>query len=100
MFIVINMILVCCVYFRLLLNEYNALIKIGDVALAAEICSLGVRLFYTLMNEYTVLKTCTPIDKFISAMLQSIGIVCLTVFFFLIAICQYNELLYVFRFLL
>jgi len=79
---VIKTILVCRVYFRLLQNEYSAVIKIGDVALAAEIRSLGVRLFYTLMNEYAVLKTCTPIDKYILAMLQSIGTVCLTIFFF------------------
>lgn len=63
-------------YFRLLLNEFNALIKVGDIALVTEICSSGVRLFYAIMNEYAVLKSCLPIDKYMLAILQSVGNVC------------------------
>lgn len=60
--------------FRLLLNEYSALIKVGDIALITEIRSLGVRLFYALMNEYKVLKNCPPIEQlFVLPVLQSVG---------------------------
>ncbi|KAE9544479.1 hypothetical protein AGLY_000020 [Aphis glycines] len=58
---------------ELIFNEFNALIKIGDIALVADIQSSGVWLFYTLMSEYAILKTCPFIEKFVLNMLQSIG---------------------------
>jgi hypothetical protein len=60
-------------YSRLILKELNELNKIGDIALVTDIRSSGVRLFYALMSEYVVFKTCPPIDKFVLAILQTIG---------------------------
>lgn len=68
-------------YFRLILNEFNALIKIGDIALVTEVHSLGVKLFYTFMSECTLLRTCSPIEKFVLAVLQSLGNVCNSIHF-------------------
>lgn len=61
---------------RSILNEFGELTKIGDIALATEIRSSSIRLFYELISEYTVLRTCPPIEKFALAILQSIGNVC------------------------
>ncbi|XP_025411523.1 ectopic P granules protein 5 homolog isoform X2 [Sipha flava] len=58
---------------QLILKELNELNKIGDIALVTDIRSSGVRLFYALMSEYVVFKTCPPIDKFVLAILQTIG---------------------------
>lgn len=65
--------------FRLILNEFSTLVHIGDIALVAEIRSSGVRLFHTLMSEYTTLRTCPPVDKFMLIILQSIGNVCIII---------------------
>lgn len=54
------------------------MIKIGDIALVADIQRTGVWLFYTLMSEYEVLRTCPSIEKFVLAMLQSTGNVFIT----------------------
>lgn len=55
------------------MSELDTLKRIGDIALVAEIRVSGVRLFYAIMTEYTVLKTCPPIEKFVLNILQSIG---------------------------
>lgn len=57
----------------MILSELDTLKRIGDIALVAEICVSGVRLFYAIMTEYTVLKTCPPIEQFVLNILQSIG---------------------------
>jgi len=63
------------------LNEFNVLSKGGDIALLAEIRVSGVKLFYALMTEYTIMKTCPPIEKFVFTIIQSIGNVCYTIIF-------------------
>jgi len=69
-------------------NEYNELIKIGDIALVTDIQSSGVWLFYTLMSEYAIVRTCPSIEKFMLTILQSIGNVFITLIIILNIIVQ------------
>lgn len=60
------------------MNELNTLIKVGDIALVNEIRSSGVKLFYTLISEYKIMKSCSFTEQFLLNILQSIGNVCNT----------------------
>ncbi|XP_050432163.1 ectopic P granules protein 5 homolog [Adelges cooleyi] len=58
---------------QLLISEISTLLKVGDVALVAELRSSGVKFFYMLLSEYTILKTCPTIEKFAFVILQTVG---------------------------
>ncbi|XP_050538200.1 ectopic P granules protein 5 homolog isoform X2 [Daktulosphaira vitifoliae] len=56
-----------------IISELAALSKVGDIALMSKLKSSGVQIFYKIIKDYEILKTCPAIETFILVILQSIG---------------------------